>query len=110
MKPYINGFGALALIGLSFAPLPMGFTQSAMAASPAQEYCEDVLGGFYEKSGGQITCTVYSADYTGNGHGQLVESTVYVYTNGTWNNDPQAGGGSNCDGPGGSGDKSAHCN
>ena len=109
MKHFINGRSAFALIGLSFAPLPVGLTPAAMAVSPAQEYCEDVLGGYFEKTGGQITCTVYSAEYTGNDHGQLVESIVYVYTNGTWNNDPQAGGGSSCDGPGGSGNKSAHC-
>lgn len=109
MKPYLYGLGALALTGMSFAPLPVAFSTPALAVSPAQEYCEDVLGGYFEKSGGQITCTVYSAEYTGNGHGQLVESIVYVYTNGTWNNDPQAGGSSSCDGPGGSGSKSAHC-
>ena len=109
MKPYLNGLAAFALTVLPFAPLPTGFTQAATAASPAQEYCEDILGGYYEKSGGQITCTVFSAEYTGNGHGQLIESTVYVFTNGTWNNEPQAGGSSNCDGPGGSGGKSSHC-
>ena len=108
MRTIISTAASAALFIAAFAPV--AFSAPAAAASPAQTECEDDLGGVYSKDGGQIMCTVYSVESTGaNGHGQLVEATVYTYTNGTWNNDPQAGGSSGCDGPGGSGNKSAHC-
>jgi hypothetical protein len=108
MRNIISRTASAALLIAAFTP--MAFSSPAVAASPAQTYCEDELDGVFGKDGGQITCTVYSAASTGaGGHGQLIEATVYNYTNGTWNNDPQAGGSSGCDGPGGSGNKSAHC-
>src|SRR5215203_3265426 len=104
MRNILSTIASAALLFAAF--MTVAFSSPAIAASPAQTYCEDDLGGVFGKDGGQITCTVYSAESTGaNGHGQLIEATVYTYTNGTWNNDPQAGGSSGCDGPGGSGDK-----
>lgn len=101
---------AALILGVS---APITFVASpAQAASPAQSYCEDQLGGTYSKSGGQITCTVTTYDTTGaNGHGQPITTTTYYYDNGTWNNDPQSGSNDGpCVGPGNSGDGSAHCN
>ena len=110
MKNMLSIVASAALAVTAFAPVVLVPVNPAVAASPAQDYCEDVLYGYYEKIGGKITCTVINNETTGaNGHGQGIEVTVYTYTNGTWNNDPQAGGSSNCDGPGGSGDKSNHC-
>jgi hypothetical protein len=111
MQKLIHAAASAALIIAGSTTVALVPIAPALAASPAQSYCEDVLGGTYEKSGGQITCTVVTYDTTGaNGHGQPITTTVYVYTNGTWNNDPQSGGGSSCSGPGNSGDSSAHCN
>jgi hypothetical protein len=103
--------GQAALIAMAFTPIGLLPATPALAASPAQEYCENVLGGVYDKQNGQITCTVTNTDTTGaNGHGQPITTTVFVFTNGTWNNVPQAGGSSSCSGPGNSGDNSDHCN
>ena len=102
-------FGSAALLASAIMPITLVVPTTPAIAGPAQDYCEDVLGGVYSKSNGVISCTVYSEEYTGNGHGQLIESIVYTFSNGTWNNDPQAGGSSGCDGPGGSGNKSNHC-
>jgi len=109
MKKFIGAAASAALIAVAATPLVL-VASPAQAASPAQSYCVNVLLGSYDKSGGQITCTVTSITTTGTGgHGQTITDTVYVYTNGSWNNDPQSGGGSGCSGPGNSGDTSNHC-
>lgn len=110
MNKLTSGLASVALIATSFTPLALVPIAPALAASPAQEECEDELGGFYEKSGGQITCTIVSTETTGaGGHGQPITSTTLYWTNGTWNNEPQADSDSNCSGPGKSADKSNHC-
>ncbi len=111
MKKLLTRVAQVALMTTAFAPVALVPVTPAMAASPAQSYCENQLGGTYDKSGGQITCTVTSYDTTGaNGHGQPITTTVYYFDNGTWNNDPQSGSEDGpCVGPGNSGDGSAHC-
>ena len=110
MKKMISAAASVALFVAAFAPVAF-VASPALAASPAQSYCENVLGGTYDKAGGEITCTVTSYDTTGaNGHGQTITNTVYYYDNGTWNNDPQSDSGDGpCVGPGNSGGSSAHC-
>lgn len=110
MQKLIHAAASAALIVAGSTTVVFVPTTPALAGSPARDYCEDVLGGTFEKSGGQITCTVTTTETTGaNGHGQTITTTVFVFTNGTWNNDPQSGGGSGCSGPGNSGDNSDHC-
>jgi hypothetical protein len=112
MKKLVARTAQAALIATAFVPAAFAPLSPAIAASPAQDYCEDVLGGSYSKDGGQITCTVTSSETTGaNGHGQTITTTIYYYDNGTWNNEPQSDSASGpCNGPGNSGDSSAHCN
>ncbi len=110
MRKIASAAASAALILTAFTPVAF-IASPALAASPAQSYCEDTLDGTYSKSGGQITCTVTTYDTTGaNGHGQPITTSVYYYSNGTWNNDPQGGSDDGpCVGPGNSGDGSAHC-
>ena len=55
MRPYVAGIGALALIGLSFAPTPVAFTSPAAAESASQAQCE-ADGGLYVKDGPDSIC------------------------------------------------------
>jgi hypothetical protein len=64
MKRYVTGIGALALIGMSFAPLPVAFIQPAAAAPASQVDCEDD-GGVYIKDGPNSIC-VYPEEKPGN--------------------------------------------
>jgi hypothetical protein len=95
---------ALLLSTMAFAP------SAAVAASPAQAYCENELGGVYSKVKGEVECVVTTTSNTGNSsNSQTIEKEEQTTTNGTFNNKPQKQVTNDCDGPGNSGSGSNHC-
>jgi hypothetical protein len=96
---------ALLLSTMAFAP------SAAVAASPAQAYCENELGGVYGgRVKGEVQCTVTTTSNTGKSeNSQTIEKETTTTTNGTFNNKPQKQVTNDCDGPGNSGSGSNHC-
>jgi hypothetical protein len=95
---------ALLLSTMAFAP------SAAVAASPAQAYCQDELGGTYTKVKGKVECVVTTTSNTGKSeNSQTIVKDENTSTNGTFNNKPQKQVSTDCDGPGNSGSGSNHC-
>jgi hypothetical protein len=67
---------ALLVVALS-APV-------ALAASPSQTFCEDVLGGTFSRDGGEVSCITVV-----EGKNKNFTDTNTQESNGTLNNDPQ---------------------
>jgi hypothetical protein len=65
------------------------FGSTAMAASPSQQQCE-AQNGTFDRSGGQVTCTITTTKHVGNSDNSQTQTiTDTEQSNGTFNNNPQ---------------------
>ena len=68
----------------------LGAAAPAFAASPSQQYCEDVLDGTFVRDGGTVSCTI--SDPVGNSENSDGKSQTRddeTTSNGTLNNRPK---------------------
>jgi hypothetical protein len=89
----------------------MAFTVApAGAVSPSEQQCVN-SGGTFTREKGTVSCTSSSTTNTGASEkSQTITITEEESSKGTLKNEPQHEESSSCDGPGKSGESSAHCN